>query len=494
MNVSMVYLLLLPEIYFIFVVLFFLTYTTIVNLSKTYNFPNNTKNYLFFFILSIINIMLLLFNYIHLGEFNILQYVKKDTFIFFLQLITLFFTVLLSFLMYDYIKINKFNQFELYVLFFFSALSLCLLVTCNHMTSLYLILELQGFSFYILTAYNKNNQYSVESGLKYYILGSFSSILLLFGISLVYGFTGLLSFKEIEIFLNNFDYYINNVSIHLISASFIFILISFLFKLYAAPFHLWVSDIYQGAPMMVTAYFSSVPFISVFFIFSKLLLNTFYVLNIIYSPIIIITIFSSLLLGTFGALFQKKIKRLLAYSTVTSVGYFLTMFISNNFILINSVYTYIFLYSFSLLTLFSIFLQLYLNKKKLYVENISLLNGYFYNNKFMSLLLLFIFFTLAGIPPFSLFIGKLFLLTSIANIQMYQFLFLALLATILSCFYYLKIVKIIYFNKIKNWNYYSQINFIPAFFISLFIILQFLFFINPSWIIIFFKYNIYSFI
>ena len=129
----------------------------------------------------------------------------------------------------------------------------------------------------------------------------------------------------------------------------------------------------------------------VFFIFSKLLLNTFYVLNIIYSPIIVITIFSSLLLGTFGALFQKKIKRLLAYSTVTSVGYFLTMFVSNNFILINSVYTYIFLYSFSLLTLFSIFLQLYLNKKKLYVENISLLSGYFYNNKFMSLLLLFIF-------------------------------------------------------------------------------------------------------
>lgn len=494
MNTSIVYLLLLPEIYFIFLVLFFLTYTTIVNLSKTYSFPNNTKNYLFFFLLCIVNVMFLMLNYINIGEFNILQYIKKDSFISILQLITLFFTFLLSFLMYDYLKNNKFNQFELYVLFLFAALSICLLVICNHMTTLYLVLELQGFSFYILTAYNKNNQYSVESGLKYYILGSFSSVILLFGVSFIYGFTGLLSFKEIEIFLHNFNYYIGNISIHFLHISFLFIMISFLFKLYAAPFHLWVSDIYQGAPTMVTAYFASVPLISTFFIFSKLLLNTFYSFNTVYSPIIAITIVCSIVLGTFGALYQKKIKRLLAYSSVTSIGYFLTMFLSDSGILTTNVFVYIFLYSFSLFTLFSLLLQLFLKKKKISIENISMLSGYFKNNSFISLLFLSIFFTLAGIPPFSLFFGKLFLLTSITYLKMFQFLFIAIVFTILSAFYYLKIVKIIFFNDYKSWDFFSRINYISAFFISISVLLQLFFFLKPSIILVFFENAAYSFI
>ncbi len=494
MNTSMVYLLLLPEIYFIFLVLFFLTYTTIVNLSKTYSFPNNTKNYLFFFLLCIINVTFLVLNYINIGEFNILQYVQKDNFASILQLITLFFTFLLSFLMYDYLKHTKFNQFELYVLFLFAALSICLLVISNHMTTLYLVLELQGFSFYILTAYNKNNQYSVESGLKYYILGSFSSVLLLFGISFIYGFTGLLSFQEIEIFLSNFNYYIKNISVHFLHISFLFVMVSFLFKLYAAPFHLWVSDIYQGAPTMVTAYFASVPLISTFYIFSKLLLNTFYSFNSVYSPILGITIVCCIVLGTFGALYQKKIKRLLAYSSVTGLGYFLTMFLSDSGILTSNVFTYLFLYSFSLFTLFSLLLQLFLKKKNTFIENVSMLNGYFKNNMFISLLFLFIFFTLAGVPPFSLFISKLFLLTSIAYLQMYQFLFLAIIFTILSGFYYLKIVKIIYFNNFRSWDYFAKISYVPAFIISFSILLQFLFFLNPSIILVFFQYVSYSLI
>ena len=123
-----------------------------------------------------------------------------------------------------------------------------------------------------------------------------------------------------------------------------------------------------------------------------------------------------------------------------------------------------------------------------------MLSGYFKNNAFISLLFLSVFFTLAGIPPFSLFFGKLFLLTSITYLKMFQFLFLAIVFTILSAFYYLKIVKIIFFNNFKSWDFFAKINYVPAFFISFSILLQLLFFLNPSIILVFFQYASYSFI
>jgi NADH-quinone oxidoreductase subunit N len=357
---------------------------------------------------------------------------------------------------------------------------------------MYLLLELQGFSFYILTAFNRNNQYSVESGLKYFILGSFSSIILLFGISILYGFSGLLSFSEIHLFLQHIDLYNINMSINIISISFIFIMISFLFKLYAAPFHLWVSDIYQGSPMMVTAFFSIIPSFSIFFIFSKLLLTIFYKLYIIYLPILVITIISSFLLGTFGALYQKKIKRLLAYSSITSIGYFLLLFISESPIMLYHIYSYMLLYSFSLLSIFTIFLQLYSKKQNLYIEQFTSLQGYININKYNAAILLFLFFSIAGIPPFSLFIGKLFLLTNLAFEKNFFFIFIILLITILSCYYYLRIIKIIFFNKNKNWLYINNLDFISSFFLIVFIVLQLFFFFQPSILTLLLKYCLFS--
>lgn len=492
MNTSLIYFLLLPELYFFFAIFYLLTYTTINNLSSFYKFPNLLKNNLFFLILSLVNISFFILNYINISEFSIFNFFYKDTFVSFLQLFTIFFTILILFVTYSYINNNKIGHFEFFIVLFFSVFSLCLLVTSNHMINMYLLLELQGFSSYILTALNRKNQYSVESGLKYFILGSFSSILLLFGISILYGFSGLLSFVEINLFLENIDLFFVNVNINVVSVSFIFILISFLFKLYAAPFHLWVSDIYQGAPMMVTTFFSVVPLLSTFFIFSKLLLVVFYKLNIIYYPIITITIVSSFLLGTFGAIYQKKIKRLLAYSSVTSIGYFLLLFISETPMMLVNVYSYIFIYSISLLTVFSIFLQLYLNKKNLYIEQFSSLKGYVFINKYLSVILLFSLFSIAGIPPFSLFISKLFLLTNLSFENNYFFVFIILIITILSSYYYLKIIKIIFFNKNKSWIHLKNLNFISSFLLTFFIIVQLYFFYNPSIFTTMLKYSLFS--
>jgi NADH-quinone oxidoreductase subunit N len=494
MNFSSLYMLLIPEIYFFFSLLFYLLYTSIINLSQFYKFPNSYKNSLYIFSLLLVNIFFLILNYINITDFSISNYFFKDTFISILQMLTIIFSFLLIIGSNSYIKNNNINSFELLILFLFSIFSLCLLTTSTHMTTMYLLLELQGISFYIMTSFNRKNQYSLESGLKYFILGSFSSILLLFGISLLYGFTGLLSFNDIYFFLKNIDIYISNFNFNLISIAFIFITISFLFKFYAAPFHFWVADIYQGAPTVVTAFFSVVPFFSVFYLFIKLLLIVFFKLYLIYHLVIKIVMISSLLIGTLGALSQKKIKRLLAYSSITGIGYFLSLFLSESPILLYNVYSYILLYSFSLLSIFLIFLQLFQKKDKKYIEQFSLLAGYVHINKYVSLVLLIFFFSIAGIPPFSLFIGKLFLLTTLALSKNYFFIFLVIVITILSCYYYLRIIKIMFFNQNKKWIRVSNFDFVSSFLIAIFAICHFYFFLSPSILNVFIKYILFSII
>jgi NADH-quinone oxidoreductase subunit N len=492
MNFSFVYILLIPEIYFFFFLIFYLFYTSIINLSQYYKFPNHYKNNLFILLLSLLNIAFLILNYINISDYSISNYFYKDTFVSILQLFTISFSILLLLVSYSYVKNNNINYFELLILFSFAIFSLCLLITSTHMTTMYLLLELQGISFYILTSFNRKNQYSLESGLKYFILGSFSSILLLFGISLLYGFSGLLSFNEIYFFLKNIDIYISNFNFNLISIAFIFITISFLFKFYAAPFHFWIADIYQGAPTVVTAFFSVIPFFSIYYLFIKLLLIVFFKLYFIYNFIIKIAIVTSLVIGTFGALSQKKIKRLLAYSSITGIGYFLSLFLSESPILLYNIYTYVLLYSFSLLSIFAVFLQLYMKKDKKYIEQFSLLAGYVYINKYISLVLLVFFFSIAGIPPFSLFIGKLFLLTTLAINKNYFFIFLVIFITILSAYYYLRIIKIIFFNKNNKWIMVSNFDFASSFLISIFVVIHFYFFLNPSILSIFLKYILFS--
>jgi NADH-quinone oxidoreductase subunit N len=435
---------------------------------------------------------MLVLNFLNISDFTISNFFYKDTFISILQLITIFFSIILLLIGYSYMINNRINHFEILILFSFAIFSLFFLVTSTHMANMYLLLELQGITFYILTSFNRRNQYSLESGLKYFILGSFSSILLLFGISILYGFTGLLSFTDIYLFLKNTDSFISNFNFNLISIGFIFIIISFLFKFYAAPFHLWIADIYQGAPTVITAFFSVIPFFSIYYLFSKLLIIVFFKLYIIYNPIINLTIIFSLLLGTFGALYQKKIKRLLAYSSITGIGYFLLLFISESPFMLYNIFTYILLYSFSLLSIFSFFLQLFLLKEKKYIEQISLLSGYVNINKYNSLVLLVFFFSIAGIPPFSVFIGKLFLLTALAINKNYFFIFLIIVVTILSCYYYLKLIKIVFFNIGNKWLLLSNSNFIPSFFLIIFSILHFYFFLNPSILNLYMKYIIFS--
>lgn len=492
MNSFTYYILLIPEIYFLFAILFYIFYTSIINLSSHYKFFNFFNNNLYFFCLILINVFILTCNFINVTDINISNFYYKDTFISILQLFTLSFSIILLLVGRSYIKNTGINNFELLILLLFSIFSIFLIPTSNNIPILYLYLELQGISFYILTASTRKNQYSLESGLKYFILGSFSSILLLIGTNIVYAYSALLNFTDLLLFIKDLDLFVTDYS--LLGVGFIFIIISFLFKFYAAPFHLWVSDIYQGAPTIITAFFSVIPLPSLFYIFSKIVSLTFLKMYMIYNPIFNITIVLSLFIGTLGALYQRKIKKLLAYSSVTSIGYFLSAFIVQSPIMLYNVYIYIFLYSFSLLSIFAVFLQLRITNRReqKYIEQLSLLNGFIYINKYFTYSLLVFFFNIAGIPPFSLFIGKLFLLTSLAFNHNYIMIFIIVLVTILSCFYYVKLIKIMFFNNPQKLMNLSRPDFISSFIISFFVILNFIFFLNPSIIITLAKFVIFS--
>jgi NADH-quinone oxidoreductase subunit N len=175
-------------------------------------------------------------------------------------------------------------------------------------------IELMSLSFYVLAAYKRNSEFSGEAGLKYFILGAFSSGLLLFGTSMLYGFTGLTNFEEISKVLTGINGAVDVVTYNGIVIGILFISVSLLFKLGAAPFHMWAPDVYEGAPTPVTAFFSIVPKVAIFALLLRLFYHTFYDFASLWQPIFLYTGVLSMIIGSVGALYQKKIKRLMAYS------------------------------------------------------------------------------------------------------------------------------------------------------------------------------------
>lgn len=487
-----IYFLLIPEIYFFLFISFFLLSSILYNLSSYYKFIKLYKFDIYISIIGLINILFMCLHFINIDYFYIYSLIYKDNFIFVIQICIIIISILLLIISSNYIHLNKFINFEFIILILFSLFGLFILIISNDLSLLYLSLELQSICFYILTSFNRNNPYSIESGLKYFILGSFSSIILLFGISILYGYSGLLSLSEINLFMNAINIYYYKYDIYLIYISLILMIISILFKLYAAPFHFWISDIYQGSLTIITMYFSTIPIIPIFFILNKLLINIFNNFYSVYIPLIMFSIINSIFLGTLGALYQKKIKRLLAYSSITTTGYILIPFINENPLILYNIYFYIFSYILSIFSIFIFFINIFLNKNKFYIEQISSLNGYIEINKYNSYILLFCLFSISGLPPFPLFISKLFLITNLANIENYLLIFLILFTSIISTYYYIYIIKTIFFNRKKKWLFFKNPNFILLFILILLLILQIIIFFKPSLIINIIEYSFFG--
>ena len=505
-----------------------------------------------------------------------------------------------------YLKTQKINNFEYVLLFLFSVLGLFLLCSANDLITTYLAIELQSLSFYVLASFKRSSTFSVNSGVKYFILGSFASCLFLLGSSLLYGVSGTVNFDEfkdlfcfkqncLEIntefdefdLLVDFLYYkhvleflkfdllyvflnspelLNNVSflfevgqesskidcicflnstfdslknvmlnliltfkgselgysifemytfnpcvnsrlmflfclsefseiylenvffsstdglVNVTVLALVLILISFFFKLSVAPFHAWAPDVYEGSPSSSTFFFSVVPKLAIFIVMLRLYYFSFYNLVDSWRYLVCVCVVLTILTGSFGGLTQKKIKSLLVYSSISHMGYSLIAFSSGTFESLQVLFNYLVIYSFSGLCIWSIFVSTQLKSNFLQKANKDLTDLIALNksNPMLAVLFTVVLFSIAGFPPMVGFLVKINVFLSAIDSSMFFVALLSILCSVVATFYYIRIIKVLYFEKtIAGKLYYPISSFNALLTVSLFSFILFLF-LNPT--------------
>jgi NADH-quinone oxidoreductase subunit N len=346
------------------------------------------------------------------------------------------------------------------------------MISSNDLIVFYMGLELQSLALYVLATFNRDQLQSSEAGLKYFVLSALSSGLLLYGCSLIYGFSGSTNFDIISNQLNSDEY--------VLTFGIVFILVGLAFKISAVPFHMWAPDVYQGSPTSVTLFFTMVPKIAALTVFIRFLYVPF--LNLIdqWQMIIIFLSIASMLFGAIAAIGQTNIKRLIAYSSIGHIGYTLAGLATGTNEGIQSSIVYISIYIIMNLALFSCLLMLKRNNK--YYEDIEDLSGLSKNHPLLSLSLLAILFSLAGIPPLAGFFAKFYIFKAVIEQSMFFLAVVGLLSTVVAAFYYLRIIKIIYFDEEKE-KYDEDHSIWLKFSLTFSTILILLYFIFPSQLI-----------
>ena len=340
----------------------------------------------------------------------------------------------------NYFIDSKINKFEIPTLLLFSTLGMLIMISSKNLMIMYLAIELQSLSLYVVASIKRNSIESAESGVKYFILGALSSGILLYGFSLVYGFTGYTSFEGITNSLAEID----NLPIGLIFGL-VFVLVGLAFKVSAVPFHMWTPDVYEGAPTSITAFFAIVPKLAAIALIFRFCLEPFGKFYFEWTQVIFFLSIASMFLGAIAAIAQKNLKRLLAYSSIGHVGYVLIALVSASDQGLKSASIYMFIYLVMNIAVFSIILSL--KKSDAYVEKISSLSGLSKSNPVISASLAIIMLSMAGIPPFIGFFGKLYVFIAAIESQLYILAVLGVLASVISAFYYLRIIKGMYFDE-----------------------------------------------
>ena len=358
----------------------------------------------------------------------------------FMKIVTLLAAFLVLVISSNYLKLLKIFKIEYPILILSSVLGMMIMISSNDLIVFYMGLELQSLALYVLATFNRDQLKSSEAGLKYFVLSALSSGLLLYGCSLIYGFTGSTNFNIIANQLNSNEY--------AITFGIVFILVGLAFKISAVPFHMWAPDVYEGSPTSVTLFFTMVPKIAALTVFIRFLYVPF--LNLIdqWQMILIFLSIASMLFGAIAAIGQTNLKRLIAYSSIGHVGYTLAGLATGSNDGIQSSVIYITIYILMNLGLFSCLLMMKRNNK--YFEDIEDLSGLSKNHPLMSLSLLVILFSLAGIPPLAGFFAKFYIFKSVLEQSMYFLAIVGLLSTVVAAFYYLRIIKIMYFDKEKE--------------------------------------------
>jgi len=377
-----------------------------------------------------------------------------DDFTYFFKSLILLGAVCSILLSLDYYKQESLNPFESIILILFSTCSMLFLVSSYDLIAMYLAIELQGLSFYILAASKRNSEFSTEAGLKYFILGAFSSGILLFGCSMVYGFTGLTHFSGLAKFFVGLS--LTNSNEFLLGV--LFLAVGFLFKLTAVPFHMWVPDVYEGSPTAVTSYFAIVPKIAILGIFLKLFLFVFFEIFQSWQQIFILCSMASMIVGSIAAIYQKKVKRLLAFSSIGHMGYILIGICCGTLEGVMATLLYMMIYVIMTINIFAVILALKAEGSSFrikYLEDFAVLSK---SNPLLALTVSLVLFSMAGIPPLAGFCSKFLIFFVALESSLYSLAFVGILTSVISCFYYIRFIKIMYFDKPAKWIVYQPMD------------------------------------
>ena len=342
-------------------------------------------------------------------------------------------TVLMS---RTYFEDVKAWRFEYPLLVALATLGMMLMISANDLMALYVGLELQSLALYVVAAFQRDSVRSTEAGVKYFVLGSVASGMLLFGASLIYGFCGGTAFVEISKAL---------IDGRGAEIGLVFVVAGLAFKVSAVPFHMWTPDVYEGAPTPVTALFAVAPKIAAMSLLVSVLMGPFKPLFMQWQQIIVVASVLSMALGSFAALRQPNIKRLMAYSSIGNVGYILLGLAAGSEKGIQAVVFYLAIYLVMTLGVFATILLM--KRRDIMVEGVNDLAGLGRTHPMMAFALLLFMFSLAGIPPLAGFWGKLYIFIAAVEANLYVPAVLGVLASVVASYYYLRIVKVMYFDE-----------------------------------------------
>jgi NADH-quinone oxidoreductase subunit N len=338
----------------------------------------------------------------------------------------------------DYLKLERQEKFEYGTLLLLSTLGMLMLISAADLIALYLGLELMSLSLYVIAAYERDNARSTEAGLKYFVLGALSSGMLLYGASLIYGFTGTVNFAGIAKATNA------GAGIGLIFGL-VFLFVGFCFKISAVPFHMWTPDVYEGAPTPVTAFFAAAPKVAGVAIFVRATMTAFPGIAHEWQQILTFVSIASMVLGAFAAIGQRNIKRLMAYSSIGHMGYALVGLDADSAQGVQGVLIYMSIYVTMTLGTFAVILAMRRDGKL--VENIGDLAGLSRTQPTMAFFLAILLFSLAGIPPLAGFFAKFYVFLAAINAGLYVLAVIGVLTSVVGAYYYLAIVKIMYMDE-----------------------------------------------
>ena len=407
------------------------------------NKSNRQSYFSIFSIFGLLGTLLILLMGDNRAALGFYELVVTDRLATYLKSLILFSAIIVLIISEKYRSIENLYIFEYPLLILFSILGMLVMLSSNDFITLYLGLELQSLALYVLASTKKDSLKSSEAGLKYFILGALASGFFLFGASLLFGITGTTSYTVLSFNTLN----PNEVSLLLIF-SVVLIISSIAFKLSIAPFHMWTPDVYEGAPTSITAFFAIVPKIAAIGVLMRILYIALIDIHVVWLQLVLVLGLLSIFVGAFGALLQKNIKRLMAYSAISNIGYiFLALSLGSQLGLEASL-IYITVYSISSIGVFTFILSM--EKDNIMLDEIASFSGLSKSNPFFAVCLSILLLSMAGLPPLAGFIAKFYVFKAVVISGYMWIAVIGIIGSVISAYYYLNIIKVMYLDELEE--------------------------------------------